>query len=276
MAQEDQGYVNVSESGSEVANAAQTVTNDISDSEMYGEGETPVEKTSHVEDVPPAPPSASPPPPVESSYTGPTVATGYLSYLNVLHPTILYIIYWRDVKFSAVVLGVCLVLLLTLMVNTVLHTFVLLLLSFMVVSLTYTVSKLAIDSFFNREIRNPFSAYLNSELRIPEGEIVEWTKCVVQELNCTFNCLLQLLLFKNVKSSLIFGLLLWIASSITNSLSFLNILFVLVAVAFSVPYVYTRFQSKIDDTVQTVIGQVSRVVAKVQDRIPIFGKSKKE
>lgn len=40
MAQEDQGYVNVSESGSEVANAAQTVTNDISDSEMYGEGET--------------------------------------------------------------------------------------------------------------------------------------------------------------------------------------------------------------------------------------------
>lgn len=40
MAQEDQSYVNVSESGSEVANATQSATSEISDSELYGEGET--------------------------------------------------------------------------------------------------------------------------------------------------------------------------------------------------------------------------------------------
>ena len=69
---------------------------------------------------------------------------------------VLYIIYWRDLKLSAVVLGVCLVVLLTLTLNTLLHTWVLLLLSFMVVSLTYIVSKVIIDSFYNKKVQNPF------------------------------------------------------------------------------------------------------------------------
>ena len=69
---------------------------------------------------------------------------------------VLYVIYWRELKLSAVVLGVCLVVLLTLTLNTVLHTYVLLLLSFMVVSLTYIVSKVVIDSFYNKKVKNPF------------------------------------------------------------------------------------------------------------------------
>lgn len=68
----------------------------------------------------------------------------------------LYLIYWQDPKMSAVVLGVDLIVLLTLSLNTFLHTVVLLLLSFMVVTLTYIVTKIAIDSFYNRNIRNPF------------------------------------------------------------------------------------------------------------------------
>ena len=70
--------------------------------------------------------------------------------------TVLFIIYWCDVKLTAVILGVCLVVLLTLTLNTFIHTVVLVLLSFMVVSLTYIVTKISIDSFYNKEIRNPF------------------------------------------------------------------------------------------------------------------------
>ena len=70
--------------------------------------------------------------------------------------TALFVIYWRDMKLSAVILGVCLVVLLTLTLNTFLHTIVLLLLSFLVVSLSYIVTKVMIDSFYNREIKNPF------------------------------------------------------------------------------------------------------------------------
>ena len=99
---------------------------------------------------------------------------GYLKFLRALHPvgkflfisitsvlslcmpTALYIIYWCDLKLSTVVLGVCLVVLLTLKLNTLLHTWVLLLLSFMVVSLTYIVIKIIIDSFYNKKVKNPF------------------------------------------------------------------------------------------------------------------------
>lgn len=65
-------------------------------------------------------------------------------------------IYWRDIKLSAVVLGVCLMTLLTLSLNTFIHTLVLIQLSFLVVTLTYIVTKIAIDSFYNRDIANPF------------------------------------------------------------------------------------------------------------------------
>ena len=65
-------------------------------------------------------------------------------------------IYWRDIKLSAVVLGIELVVLLTLSLNTLLHTAVLLLLSFLVVSLVYIITRIAIDSFYNKEAKNPF------------------------------------------------------------------------------------------------------------------------
>lgn len=64
--------------------------------------------------------------------------------------------YWKDKKMSAIVLGMELVVLLTLTLNTFIHTTVLVLHSFMVVSLTYIIIKIAIASFYNREIRNPF------------------------------------------------------------------------------------------------------------------------
>ena len=69
---------------------------------------------------------------------------------------VLYIIYWHDLKLSVVALLTSLVVLATLCMNTMLHTIVLLLLSANVVSLLYIVIKIAIDSFYNRDIRNPF------------------------------------------------------------------------------------------------------------------------
>ena len=84
---------------------------------------------------------------------------------------VLSLIYWRDVKLSALVLGVELVVLLTLSLNTLLHTIVLFLLSFLVVSLTYIVSKIVIDSFYNREVKNPFSDYLNKKISLPEDKV---------------------------------------------------------------------------------------------------------
>ena len=75
---------------------------------------------------------------------------------SLTYTAVLYVIYWRDIKLSAVVLGVCLMTLLTLSLNTFIHTLVLIQLSFLVVTLTYIVTKIAIDSFYNRDIANPF------------------------------------------------------------------------------------------------------------------------
>lgn len=72
---------------------------------------------------------------------------------------------------SAVVMGGVLVLLLTLTLNTVLHTTVLFLQSFLTVSLVYIVSKIVIDAFYNREVMNPFNNYLNKKIALPEEKV---------------------------------------------------------------------------------------------------------
>ena len=70
--------------------------------------------------------------------------------------SVLNIIYWKDIKLSALSLIACLVTLLTLYLNTMIHTVVLVLLASMIVSLVFIVTKIAIDSFYNRPIKNPF------------------------------------------------------------------------------------------------------------------------
>jgi hypothetical protein len=80
------------------------------------------------------------------------------------------VIYWRDIKLSAVVLGVCLMTLLTLSLNTFIHTLVLIQLSFLVVTLTYIVTKIAIDSFYNRDIANPFKLVVANQYIHPLNE----------------------------------------------------------------------------------------------------------
>jgi len=188
--------------------------------------------SSRVEDVPMSTKPTRPP----------LKAKGYLKFLNFLHPFALYIIYWYNIKLSAVILGVCLVVLLTLTLNTFIHTIVLLLLSFLVVSLAYIVTKVAIDSFYNKEIKNPFSDYLNRKITLPEEEILEWTEYVVGKLDCYFNTLVRLLLFDNIKASLKFGIALWLLSFVTNCFTLLTSLFLLVILLFSIPPLYERFQ----------------------------------
>ncbi|CAI8045916.1 Reticulon-4 [Geodia barretti] len=225
---------------------------------------------------PPKDPTPPPPPPKESHgveevtppqpphSTAPQKGrkpkpSGYLEFLKVLHPLVLYVIYWRELKLSAVVLGVCLVVLLTLTLNTVLHTYVLLLLSFMVVSLTYIVSKVVIDSFYNKKVKNPFHTYLENDITLPEDVLMEWAAYVIRKAEVEINCLVRLLLFANIKHSLAFGVCLWMASFVTNYLTLLSTMFLLVGVAFTVPRVYYQFQSQIDTHLGSALSKLGAV-----------------
>ena len=79
-------------------------------------------------------------------------------FYTCIPTVVLSIVYWDDWRQTVVVLGECLLvwMLLTLTFNTFIHTIVVLLLSFLIVSLGYIVINVAIDSFYNKEIKNPF------------------------------------------------------------------------------------------------------------------------
>lgn len=202
--------------------------------------------------------------------------SGYLCFLRHLHPAVLYIIYWQEPKLSAVVLGVDMVVLLTLTLNTFLHTIVLLLLSFLVVSLTYIVTKIAIDSFYNRNIQNPFSEYLKQGIDIPEDKAVAWARCSIHRLSEYLNGLMRLLLFENIKRSLKFGVFLWLISFTTNCFNILTVLFCATALLFGIPPLYTMYQAPIDNAVKGSLCKVKELFQKVRSLVPFMKKSKLE
>ena len=68
-------------------------------------------------------------------------------------------IYWRDCSLSTIILRVCLVWLLVTVKYTFIHTVVLLLVLSLVISLICIIIKIAIDWFYNREIK-PLFRYL--------------------------------------------------------------------------------------------------------------------
>ena len=70
--------------------------------------------------------------------------------------TVRFVIYWCNVKFTAMILGVCLVWLFLTIKYTFIHTIVLLLFFLLVTSSIYIIVKIAIDFFYSREIENPF------------------------------------------------------------------------------------------------------------------------
>ena len=67
-----------------------------------------------------------------------------------------FVIYWRNVKLSAVIFAMCLVGLFLTIQYTFIHTVVLLLLLSLVICFIYITVKIAIDFFYNRDIKNPF------------------------------------------------------------------------------------------------------------------------
>ena len=67
--------------------------------------------------------------------------------------TVHFVIYWRNVKLSAVIFAMCLVGLFLTIQYTFIHTVVLLLLLSLVVCFICITVKIAIDFFYNREIK---------------------------------------------------------------------------------------------------------------------------
>lgn len=241
----------------------------------------PLEEMKGVEDVGTAswtnvsPPTGSPSRPALKSIEVPK-AKGYLSFLNFLSPTVLYIIYWRNVKLSALSLGMSLVILLTLHCNTLLHTTVLMLLASMVVALVYIVTKIAIDSFYNNPIVNPFQSYLESSLMISEEDAVHVTKIVLRKLNCYYRGLIRLVLFHNTLKSLKLMVFLFLLSYVTNYFSFITLLFVDLIGLFAIPVLYEHHQIKIDQTIAVAFDKMINVYSLVQRKLSFLPKLKSE
>ena len=76
----------------------------------------------------------------------------YIPTVHISH-TVHFVIYWCNVKFTAMILGVCLFLTIE---YTFIHTVVVLLFFSLAISFIYIIVKIAIDFFYSREIKNPF------------------------------------------------------------------------------------------------------------------------
>jgi len=164
---------------------------------------------------------------------------------NLLNHIVLFVIYWHDVKLSAVVLVLCLgVLWLIFMLNvTFLHTTVLLLLTTLVLCLFYIIITIATDFFWNKEIKVPLRNYQKIAVALFETEVVTYA---VGVLSYYFDALLSMLCFHNTRKSLMFGVVLWLLSYVSNSINILTLLFLLVILLFLILPLYGWYRQVCD------------------------------
>jgi hypothetical protein len=110
---------------------------------------------------------------------------------------------------------------------------------------------------------------------LPGVQLMEWVAYVIRKAEVEINCVVRLLLFANIKHSLAFGVCLWTASFITNYLTLLSAMFLLVGVAFTVPRVYYQFQSQIDTHLDSALSKLGAITKRVLSYVPLGGGKKK-
>jgi hypothetical protein len=189
---------------------------------------------------------------------------------------LLYVIYWRDVKVSAQIFVIGLVVLFALMHYNVLHVSCLAIMSVLLVAFVWRVSIMVYQALKKIPIMNPMQPYLDQEIEIPKEEIVRLTKKTLSCLLCLAKHLRRLLFIDDIVESLKFAVKVWLLSYVGAFFSGLTLVTIGFLLIFSVPALYEKNQHQVDTQVAKIRKQVNDVLDKLQKRFPVLGKLKKQ
>lgn len=180
------------------------------------------------------------------------------------------LLYWRDVKASAVTFGLAMLILLTLHQSSALLVFSYTSLSLLTVTVTVKMYRFIMQTVNGTQQPNPFQDLMDLDITISNEKAQKYLETFLAKFNCTMNCARDLFLIQNVANSVKFGLFCWgmgYVGSITNILTLVTIG---VAGAFTLPAVYEKNKAQIDQYYGMAQEKITQVCDTVRKSVPFL------
>uniref|UniRef100_A0A8C4H397 Reticulon n=1 Tax=Dicentrarchus labrax TaxID=13489 RepID=A0A8C4H397_DICLA len=157
-------------------------------------------------------------------------------------PTVVDLLYWRDVKTTGVVFGAALLLLLSLMVCSIVSVCSYIGLALLSVTICFRIYKGILQAIQKSDEGHPFKQYLDQEVALSEDMVHKYSDMVLAKLNKTLGELRRLFLVEDLVDSIKFAVLMWILTYVGALFNGLTLIILGLIAVFSCPIVYEKHQ----------------------------------
>uniref|UniRef100_A0AAZ3SPV7 Reticulon n=1 Tax=Oncorhynchus tshawytscha TaxID=74940 RepID=A0AAZ3SPV7_ONCTS len=200
-------------------------------------------------------------------------------------PSLVELLYWRDVKTSGVVFGASLSLLLSLTLCSIVSVSSYIGLALLSVTICFRIYKGILQAIQKSDEGHPFKSiahvlscrlYLDQDVALSEGTVHKYSDCVLARFNTTVTELRRLFLVEDLVDSLKFAVLMWILTYVGALFNGLTLFILGLVGMFSCPIVYEKYKVQIDHYVGMASKQVKDIIATVQSKVPGLTRVKAE
>ncbi|XP_072555232.1 reticulon-1a isoform X1 [Paramormyrops kingsleyae] len=178
------------------------------------------------------------------------------------------LLYWRDVKQTAVLFASVLLLLFSLTQFSVVSVMAYMALAALSATISFRVYKCVLQAVQKTDEGHPFKSYLETEIALSQDQIQKYTDCTQLYMNSAMKELRRLFLVQDLVDSLKFAVLMWLLTYVGALFNGLTLLILVVISMFTMPVVYEKYQAQIDQYLGLIRTHVNSVVGKIQEKIP--------
>jgi len=189
------------------------------------------------------------------------------------------LIYWKDIKKSAVVAASSLFLLISLSIFSVLSVVSYISLAVLTVTFSYAVYKRTLAAVQKSNDGHPFGQYLEMDLAISPEKAQEYAEIISSYMATYVGEMRRLVLIEDMIDSIKFGIFLWVMTYIGAWFNGLTLMILGLVSMFSLPKTYEVYQEQIDAYLAIAQDQVKGIMAHVEAhraKLPEILKEKSE
>ncbi|XP_030627852.1 reticulon-4b isoform X3 [Chanos chanos] len=183
-------------------------------------------------------------------------------------PSLVDLLYWRDVKTTGVVFGASLLLLLSLSVCSIISVFSYVALALLSVTIIFRIYKGILQAIQKSDEGHPFKLYLDQDLALSEDLVHKYSDLALGRINSSIRELRRLFLVEDLVDSLKFAVFMWILTYVGALFNGLTLLILGLVSAFSLPIIYEKHQTQIDQYIALVNNQIKDIIGKIQAKVP--------
>ncbi|KAM8921179.1 reticulon-1 isoform 1-T1 [Pelodytes ibericus] len=178
------------------------------------------------------------------------------------------LLYWRDIKQTGIVFGSVLLMLFSLTQFSVVSVIAYLALAALSATISFRIYKSVLQAVQKTDEGHPFKSYLDLEISLSQEQIQKYTDCLQVYTNSIVKELRRLFLVQDLVDSLKFAVLMWLLTYVGALFNGLTLLIMAVVSIFSLPAVYDKYQTQIDQYLGLVRTNMNTIMAKIQAKIP--------